>query len=40
MASLSETASKKALVPAQKELMMRLIEYSVLLKGYTEERTT
>ena len=40
MAFLSETAAKKALLSAQKELMMRLIEYVILLKGDTEERTT
>ncbi len=40
MAFLSETAAKKALLPAQKELMVRLIEHFVLLKGDTEERTT
>ncbi|WP_018714802.1 hypothetical protein [Brachymonas chironomi] len=27
-------------LPAQKELMVRLIEHFVLLKGDTEERTT
>lgn len=40
MAFLSETAAKKALLPAQKELMVRLIEYFIQVKGNTEERTT
>ncbi|MCV2217682.1 hypothetical protein [Thauera sp. Sel9] len=40
MAFLSETAAKKALLPAQKERMVRLIEYFMLLRGDTEERTT
>jgi|GEM_PF-5771117 len=40
MAFLSETATQKALLSAQKELMMRLIEYFMQLKGDTEERTT
>jgi len=40
MEFLLEVASKKALLPAQKELMVRLIEHFVLLKGDTKERTT
>ena len=40
MAFQSEAAAKKALLSAQKDLMMRLIEYFILLKGDTEERTT
>lgn len=40
MAFLPETAAKKALLPEQKVLMVQLIEYFMLLKGDTEERTT
>lgn len=40
MAFLSETAAKKALLSAQKELMVRLIKYFMQLKGDTGERTT
>ncbi len=40
MEFLSEVAAKKALLPAQKELMVLLIEHFVLLKGDTEEQTT
>jgi len=40
MAFLAETAAKKALLRAQKERMVRLIEYFMLLRGDTEERTT
>ena len=36
----AQTAAVAESLPAQKELMVRLIEHFVLLKGDTEERTT